>query len=66
MIMFELWKSFWLYRLIILYFYEYYELSVNKSKNYEFWMTLPTAYCKEKNSKIARIKLCYMHCDLTQ
>ena len=29
-------------------FYEYCELSVNKSKNYEFWMTLPTAYCKEK------------------
>jgi len=48
MIMFELWKSFRLYWLIFLYFYEYCALIVNKSKNYEFWMTIPTADCKEK------------------
>ena len=59
--MFEQWKSFWLYWLIILYFYEYCELIVNKSKNYEFWMTIPTADYKENNLEIAKIKHCYMH-----
>jgi hypothetical protein len=65
MIIFELWKTLWLYRLIILYFYENCELGVNKSKNYEFGWRYALLTVEKKNWGIAKVKHCYTHSERT-